>query len=50
MQAFCVFCTKVALKRKMDVFLPDFGEKSSLHLEISMIVLYLLKIAPFGHF
>jgi hypothetical protein len=41
---------KSSLEAEKRWFLPEFGEKSSLHLEIGMIILYLLKIAPFGCF
>ena len=32
------------------MFLPEFGEKSSLHLEIGMIILYLVKVGPLWYF
>ena len=41
---------KSSLEAEKRWFSPEFGEKSSLHLEIGMIILYLLKIAPFGCF
>ena len=41
---------KSSLEAEKRWFLPEFGEKSSLHLEIGMIILYSLKVAPFGDF
>ena len=41
---------KSCLEAEKRRFLLENDEKSSLHLEIGMIILYALKVAPFGDF